>query len=95
MACSTCKTKKNVNLKQSFSSKGADGLSEMIENAQDSEAVFSGKIGKFFFFMILLICAVTPIVNIAAVYMFYIMVYGKNTKKQKNVTKHTNKNETE
>jgi hypothetical protein len=28
-------------------------------------------------------------------YVFYIAVYGKNSKKQKNVTEHTNTDETE
>lgn len=95
MACSTCKTKKNINLKQSLGSDGAGNFKEFINDTQNSEAIFSGKVGKFFFFTILLICAITPIVNIAAVYTFYIAVYGKNTKKQKNVTEHTNNNETE
>lgn len=94
MACSTCKTKKDINLKQSLSSDRAGDFKEFINEAQNSEALFSGRVGKFFFFTILLICAITPIVNIAAVYMFYIAVYGKNTKKQKNVTKHTNTDET-
>lgn len=95
MACSTCKTKKNINLKQSLSSDGANNLTELINNAQGNEAVFSGKVGKFFFFLILLICAITPIINIAAIYVFYIAIYGKNSKKQKNVTEHTNTDETE
>lgn len=95
MACSTCKTKKNINLKQSLGSNGANGLTDLIGDAQGNEYIFSGRLGKFFFFMILLICAITPIINIAAIYMFYIAVYGKNSKKQKNVTEHTNNNETE
>jgi len=95
MACSTCKTKKNINLKQSLGSDGANGLTDLISDAQGKEAVFSGKVGKFFFFMILLICAITPIINIAAIYVFYIAVYGKNKKTKENVTEHTNKNEPE
>jgi hypothetical protein len=95
MACSTCNKKKNINLKQSLSSDANESFSEILSKGESVDAVFSGKIGKFAFFMILLICAITPIVNIAAVYMFYIAVYGKNTKKSKNVTKHTNTDETE
>lgn len=95
MACSTCKTKKNVKLKQSLNSNENNGLSELIENAQTNQFLFSGRLGKFLFFLILLICALTPIINLAAAYVFYIAVYGKNTKKQKNVTEHTNTDETE
>jgi hypothetical protein len=95
MACSTCNKKKNVKLKQSLNGNRNGDFSELIENAQTNNAIFSGKLGKFFFFSILLVCALTPIINIAAVYMFYIAVYGKNTKKQKNVTEHTNTDETE
>jgi hypothetical protein len=95
MACSTCNKKKNINLKQSLSFDGAESFSEMIDNSQSVDVIFSGKVGKFIFFIILLICAITPIVNIAAIYMFYIAVYGKNTKKSKNVTKHTNTDDTD
>ena len=95
MACSTCKTKKNINLKQNLGSDGANNLTELINDTQGSGVVFSGKVGKFFFFLILLICAITPIINIAAMYVFYIAVYGKNSKKQKNVTEHTNTDQTE
>jgi hypothetical protein len=95
MACSTCNKKKNVKLKQSLNSNENGDFSELIENAQTNNAIFSGKLGKFVFFLILLITALSPIINIAAVYMFYIAIYGKNTKKQKNVTEHTNTDETE
>ena len=94
MSCSTCKTKKNINLTQSSSSDAANGLNELISNAQNGDAFFSGKIGRFIYFLILLICAMTPIINLIAMYGFYVVIYGKNTKKQKNVTKHTNTDET-
>ncbi len=95
MACSTCNKKKNVKLKQSLNSNENNDFSELIENATTNQAFFSGRLGKFFFFLILLVCALTPIINLTAVYVFYIAVYGKNTKKQKNVTEHTNTDETE
>lgn len=95
MACSTCKTKKNINLKQSLGSDGANSLTELIDDSQENQFVFTGRLGKFLFFTILVICAITPIINIAAIYVFYIAVYGKNKKKQKDVTEHTNKNEPE
>lgn len=95
MACSTCNKKKNVKLKQSLNSNENGDFSEFIENATTNQVLFSGRLGKFFFFLILLVCALTPIINLAAIYVFYIAVYGKNTKKQKNVTEHTNTDETE
>jgi SNF family Na+-dependent transporter len=95
MACSTCNKKKNVKLKQSLNSNENGDFSELVANATTTQAIFSGRLGKFFFFLILLVCALTPIINLAAAYVFYIAVYGKNTKKQKNVTEHTNTDETE
>ena len=95
MACSTCNKKRNIKLKQSLNSNENGNLSEMIESAQENHYIFKGKIGKFFFFLILLVCALTPIINFAAAYVFYLAVYGKNIKKQKDVTKHTNTDETE
>lgn len=95
MACSTCKRKKNINLKQSLGSDGANSLTDLISDSKGNQIVFTGRLGKFFFFMILLICAITPIINIAAIYVFYIAVYGKNKKTKENVTEHTNKNEPE
>ena len=95
MACSTCNKKKNVKLKQSLNSNENEDLNSWIDDVQSNEAFFSGKLGKFFFFLILLFCALTPIVNLAAVYGFYVAVYGINKKKQKNVKEHKNINETE
>ena len=95
MACSTCKTKKNINLKQSLGSNGANSLKDLIDDSQENHFVFKGRLGKFLFFIILLICAITPIINIAAIYVFYIAVYGKTKKTKKDVTEHKNKNETE
>ena len=95
MACSTCKTKKNINLKQSLGSDGANSLTDLIDDSKGNQFIFTGRLGKFFFFMILLICAITPIINIAAIYVFYIAVFGKNIKTKDNVTEHTNKNEPE
>lgn len=58
------------------------------------EAVFSGKFGKLFYFIILLIFALTPIINLAAMYVFYIAVYGKSkSKKALNAEKYQNSDE--
>ena len=95
MACSTCNKKRNIKLKQSLNADENGDFSELIKNAQTNHTFFSGKLGKLFLFLILLFCAITPIINLVAMYVFYLAVYGKNIKKQKDVTKHTNTDETE
>lgn len=62
------------------------GLSSMedfkISHELPKEPIFSGTFGKLLYFIILLFIALTPIINFAAMYMFYIAVYGKNTRKK-------------
>ena len=65
-----------------------------INHELPKEAVFSGKLGKFFYFFILLTIALTPIINLAAIYMFFIAVFGKNTNKNVlNAKKHKDSNQ--
>jgi hypothetical protein len=65
-----------------------------ISHELPKEAVFSGKLGKFFYFILLLIFALTPIINLAALYVFYIAVYGKiKSKKALNAEKYQNSDE--
>lgn len=95
MACSTCKTKQNINLKQSLGNNPTERLTELIDGSENRDALFKGRLGKFFYFLILLICALTPIINIVAIYIFYIAIYGNISKKDKNVKKPKNTDETE
>ena len=65
-----------------------------INHELPKEAVFSGRLGKLFYFLILSTIALTPIINLAAIYIFFIAVYGKNKNKNVlNAKKHKDSNE--
>jgi hypothetical protein len=53
-----------------------------IKHELPKEALFSGKLGRLFYFLILLTIALTPIINLAAIYVFFIAVFGKNINKK-------------
>lgn len=65
-----------------------------IKHELPKEALFSGKLGRLFYFLILLTIALTPIINLAAIYVFFIAVFGKNiNKKVLNAKKYQDSNE--
>jgi hypothetical protein len=93
MGCSNCKSKKDLKLQQTLTSLGK---SLTIDHTLPKEAYFQGFFGRLFYFLILMVIALTPIINLAAVYVFYKAVFSKNlNKKVKNVEKHKNFNESE
>lgn len=83
MACGVgCNKKRNLLLNK---------IQNTNETATSKEVVFSGRWGKLAYFLILLVVACTPIINVAAIYMFYQAVYGgkpkKDDKKHKDINK--------
>jgi hypothetical protein len=88
MGC--CNKTTDKKLKQSFSSMEDFKISHELPK----EAVFSGKWGKLLYFIILVFFALTPIINIAGIYVFYVAVYGKPmNKKTLNAKKHKDSDE--
>lgn len=78
MGCSTCNKSKRINLSKLNYDKGIENL-----NQGNNEYIFTGRFGRLIYFIILSIVALTPIINLAAIYMFYNAVYGGVKKKNK------------
>mgnify|MGYP007100240469 CR=1 FL=1 len=76
MGCTDCKSKKNIKLNNTISN------NFKIDHNLPNTALFSGFWGKILYFMILMLIALTPIINFAAIYMFYIAVFSKNVNKK-------------
>jgi hypothetical protein len=79
MSCKKCNKKRLFNLS------GGQGKADSSINP-----VFSGWFGKIAYFLILLIVACTPIINIVAIYLFAKAVFGGNKKMIEN--EHQNPN---
>lgn len=77
MGCSSCKKKKRFNLsKFSEINKKKLRFDKVTGKKIEREVVFSGWAGKLVYFAILLIIALTPLVNLVVIYFFWLAVYG-------------------
>lgn len=88
MGCTTCKSK-DINLT------GKRKLSDItIEHEVPNNVIFQGFFGKLIYFSLLLVIALTPVLNFAAIYIFYKAIFSKNSN-IKNDKKHKDTNEAE
>lgn len=87
--CSSCNKKKNINLSKL-------DYSRRLKNAGNNEYLINNKFGRIMYFLILVVVALSPIVNLFVLYMFYMAVFGKKKEqKQEDVEVNKNKNTAE
>lgn len=87
MACSCGKTN-NTDLKTS-------GLNGELNKIIEKPVIFSTKGGKILYFSICLLICITPIINIAGLYFFYLAIFGRTSKvKKENTVKESESTQT-
>lgn len=79
MPCKTCTKSKDIKLNRLNQKKSYDVLKNPV--------MFESKIGRFLYFLLLACVALTPIINLVMLYMFYKAVYGKSKEKEENQMK--------